>query len=112
MNYKYIMEAQNLWEFTERCTVPMHGFKSIEDYNKKVQASTYIKSLKTPTLLINADNDPLLTKECYPTELAKKSTYFHLEIPIGGGHVGFCEDIKAEHNWLEKRVVNYFLKGA
>ena len=112
MNYKHIMEAKNLWEFTERCTVPMHGFKNIDDYNKQVQASTYIKSLKTPTLLINADNDPLLTKECYPTELAKKSKFFHLEIPIGGGHVGFCEDIKAEHNWLEKRVVNYFLKGA
>ncbi len=112
MNYKYIMAAKNLWEFTERCTVPMHGFKSIEDYNKQVQASTYIKSLKTSTLLINADNDPLLTKECYPTQLAKKSTYFSLEIPIGGGHVGFCEDINAEHNWLEKRVVNYFLKGA
>ncbi|HRH56685.1 MAG TPA: alpha/beta fold hydrolase [Chitinophagales bacterium] len=112
MNYKHIMAAKNLWEFTERCTVPMHGFKNIEDYNKQVQASTYIKSLKTSTLLINADNDPLLTKECYPVHLAKKSKYFHLEIPIGGGHVGFCEDIKAEHNWLEKRLANYFLKGA
>lgn len=112
MNYKHIMEAKNLWEFTERCTVPMHGFKNIHDYNKNVQASSYIKSLKTPTLLINADNDPLLTIECYPTQLAKKSNYFHLEIPIGGGHVGFCEDIKAEHNWLEKRIVKYFQKGA
>ncbi len=112
MDYKNILSAKNLWEFTERCTVPLHGFKSIDDYNKKVQATTYIKSLKTSILLINADNDPLLTKECYPTQLAKKSKYFHLEIPIGGGHVGFCEDIKAEHNWLEKRVVNYFLKGA
>jgi hypothetical protein len=111
MDYKYIMAAKNLWEFTERCTVPMHGFKDITDYNLNVQASAYIKRLKTPTLLINADNDPLLTKECYPTHIAKKSKFFHLEIPIGGGHVGFCEDIKAEHNWLEKRVVNYFLDG-
>ncbi|MEN9448455.1 MAG: hypothetical protein RJA25_1745 [Bacteroidota bacterium] len=112
MNYKHILESKNLWEFTERCTVPLHGFKNIEDYNKKVQASTYIKNIQTPTLLINADNDPLLTKECYPIQLAKHSKYFHLEIPIGGGHVGFCEDIKEEHNWLEKRIANYFLKGA
>lgn len=111
MNYKYIMEAKNLWEFTERCTVPMHGFKSITDYNLKVQASAYLKSITTPTLLINADNDPLLTKECYPAQLAKKSSYFSLEITQGGGHVGFCEDIKAEHNWLEKRIANYFVKG-
>jgi hypothetical protein len=112
MNYKYIAESKNLWEFTTRCTVPMHGFKDIHDYNVKVQASSFLKKIKTNTLLINTDNDPLLTKECYPINFAKKSKYFHLEIPIGGGHVGFCEDIKAEHNWLEKRVANYFLKGA
>jgi uncharacterized protein len=112
MNYKHIAEAANLWEFTERCTVPMHGFKNIHDYNVTVQASTYLKKIKTPTLLINTDNDPLLTKECYPVHIARKSKNFHLEIPIGGGHVGFCEDLKAEHNWLEKRVLNYFLKGA
>ncbi len=112
MNYKHIAEAKNLWEFTARCTVPMHGFKDIHDYNVKVQASSFIKKIKTNTLLINTDNDPLLTKECYPIQFAKKSKNFHLEIPIGGGHVGFCEDIKAEHNWLEKRLANYFSKGA
>ncbi|MCB0508196.1 MAG: alpha/beta fold hydrolase [Chitinophagales bacterium] len=112
MNYKYILESKNLMEFTERCTVPLHGFKDLNDYIKKVQASAFLKKIKTPTLLINADNDPLLTKECYPIQLAKKSKYFSLEITKGGGHVGFCEDIKAEHNWLEKRVANYFMKGA
>jgi predicted alpha/beta-fold hydrolase len=111
MNYKSIMEAKNLWEFTERCTVPIHEFKDIRDYILKVQASAYLKSIKTPTLLINADNDPLLTKECYPIQIAKKSNYFHLEIPIGGGHVGFCENMNEEHNWLEKRVIDFFQKG-
>lgn len=112
MDYKSILASKNLLEFTERCTIPMFGFTNIHDYNVKVQASSYLKSIKTPTLLINADNDPLLTKECYPVQLAKKSPNFHLEIPIGGGHVGFCEDFKEEHNWLEKRITDYFLKGA
>ncbi len=112
MNYQRIMEAKNLWEFTDRCTVPLHHFKNLEDYILKVQASAYLKHIKTPTLLINADNDPLLTKECYPIQLAKKSNFFSLEIPIGGGHVGFCENLKEEHNWLEKRVVHFFQNGA
>lgn len=111
LNYKYIAESKNLWDFTERYTVPVYGFKNIEDYILKVQASAYLSSIKTPTLLINADNDPLLTKECYPIEIAKKSSYFHLEITQGGGHVGFCENIREEHNWMEKRVVDYLLKG-
>ncbi|MDB5228576.1 MAG: alpha/beta hydrolase [Bacteroidota bacterium] len=112
LDYKYILESKNLWEFTARYTVPLYGFKSVYDYNKKVQASSYLKNIKTNTLLINTDNDPLLTKECYPIEEAKRSKYFNLEIPINGGHVGFCENLSEEHNWLEKRVVNYFGKGA
>ncbi len=112
MKYKEILEAKNLWEFTERYTVPAYGYKSVDDFNVKAQASSYLHNIKTDTLLINTNNDPLLTKECYPIEVAKQSNYFNLEIPINGGHVGFCEDLKAEHNWLEKRVVDYFLKGA
>lgn len=112
LDYKHIAESKNLWEFTERYTVPVYGFKNIDDYILKVQASAYLSAIKTPTLLINADNDPLLTKECYPVEVAKKSKYFHLEITQGGGHVGFCENLKEEHNWLEKRVASYLLKGA
>jgi predicted alpha/beta-fold hydrolase len=112
LNYKHILEARNLWEFTERYTVPLYGYKSVDDFNLKTQAISYLPTIKTPTLLINTNNDPLLTKECYPVKIAEKSKYFSLEIPINGGHVGFCEDLKAEHNWLEKRVANYFLKGA
>ncbi len=111
MDYKKIAAAKNLWEFTEFCIVPNHGFKNVHDYNLKVQASAYIHQIKIPILLIQADNDPLLTKECYPIAFAKKSKFFSLEITIGGGHVGFCEDIKAEHNWLEKRIVSYFTSG-
>lgn len=112
LNYTHILEAKNLWEFTERYTVPVYGYKSVDDYNRKTQASTYLSAISTPTLLINTHNDPLLTRECYPVEIARQSKFLDLEVPINGGHVGFCEDLNAEYNWLEKRVANYFLKGA
>jgi predicted alpha/beta-fold hydrolase len=112
LNFKHILESKNLWEFTERYTVPVYGYKSVHDFNLKAQASTYLRDIKTPTLLINTNNDPLLTKECYPVKIANESKYLNLEIPINGGHVGFCEDLNAEYNWLEKRVAEYFLKGA
>ncbi|MCB9032973.1 MAG: alpha/beta fold hydrolase [Chitinophagales bacterium] len=111
IDYKHALASKNLWEFTDRYTVPVFGFKDVNDYNIKVQAKTYINNIKTPTLLLNTDNDPLLTKACYPIESAKQSKYLHLEIPINGGHVGFCEDLNAKHNWLEKRAVKFLVNG-
>ena len=110
VDYNRVLAARNLWEFTAAFTVPIHGFKDVDDYNKQVQAYTYLGGIRTPVLLINADNDPLLTKECYPLQQASDSKFLDLEITRNGGHVGFCEDLNEKHNWLEKRITRYLLQ--
>jgi predicted alpha/beta-fold hydrolase len=110
--YDKVYHAKNLWEFTELVTAPLHDFKDVNDFNKKVQAHSYLDGISTPTLLVNANNDPLLTKQCYPEEQAKRSKYFHLETTINGGHMGFCEDINAQHTWLEKRTLRFISTAA
>ena len=110
--YQKIYNAKNLWEYTELVTAPLHHFRDVDDYNKQVQSYSYLDGIHTPTLLINADNDPLLTKECYPQDQAKKSKDFYLEVPVNGGHMGFCEDMSEEQSWLEKRALRFISTAA
>jgi hypothetical protein len=110
--YQKIYHAKNLWEFTELVTAPQYHFKDVDDYNKQVQAYSYLDGIHTPTLLINANNDPLLTKECYPEAQAQRSKDFYLEVPINGGHMGFCEDMSEEHSWFEKRALRFVSTAA
>lgn len=110
--YDRIFQVRNLMEFTDQVTAPLHHFRDVSDYNKKVQAYDYLDAIKTPTLLVNADNDPLLTKECFPEDKARQSPYFSLEMTKNGGHMGFCEDMAETHSWMEKRALRFITTAA
>lgn len=78
-------------EFDGHYTGPVHGFKSAEDYWGRCSSKQFIESICRPTLLINAQNDPFLTPECYPISEARSNKNVFLETPQHGGHVGFSE---------------------
>ena len=89
-------------------TVPVFGFDSPEDYWKKASSKPYLAKINRPTLLINAEDDSFLPKECFPIEEARYSDTFFLEITKYGGHVGFISTFKQdESRWLEKRISRF-----
>jgi predicted alpha/beta-fold hydrolase len=93
-------------------TVPVFGFKTPEDYWNKASSKQYLLKINKPVLLINAKDDTFLSKECFPFEEAKKSEFFHLEIPNYGGHVGFMSSFKPDENkWLENRIAQFIQKN-
>ncbi|MFK7905341.1 MAG: YheT family hydrolase [Chitinophagales bacterium] len=93
-------------EFDNRYTAPLHGFKNATHFYQTVSAHQYAPNIAVPTLIVNAANDPLLPKECYPIELAKKHPFIHLEVPRKGGHVGFMLP-KSELTWADKRALEF-----
>ncbi|MFD2248115.1 YheT family hydrolase [Pontibacter ruber] len=103
----------NFWsfpEFDDRFTAPIHGFKNAEDYYTQVSSKQFLLNIKVPTLLVNAKNDPFLSKKCYPTEEAEQNPYFYLEMPQDGGHVGFVEDMRNDIYYSEARAVRFLLE--
>jgi predicted alpha/beta-fold hydrolase len=74
-------------EFDDRYTAPLHGFKDALDYYTQCSSIHFLKNIKVPTLIINARNDPFLSKECYPENINPK--YITYDYPIYGGHLGF-----------------------
>jgi uncharacterized protein len=98
-------------EFDDKYTAPLHGFKNAEDYYKRSSSKQFLKSIQIPTLLVNAKNDPFLTKSCFPVEEAQQNPYFYLETPEDGGHVGFTEDFRNNIYYSEARAVRFLLEG-
>lgn len=98
-------------EFDDRYTAPLHGFKNAEDYYARVSSKQFLKSIRIPTLLVNAKNDPFLAPDCYPFYEAEVNPYFYLEVPEEGGHVGFAEDLRNNRYYSEERAVRFLLEG-
>jgi predicted alpha/beta-fold hydrolase len=104
-------QIRNFKEFDDRYTAPIHGFKDAEEYWRKCSGKQFIPNIRIPTLIINAANDPFLSKECFPVREAENSRFVVLETPSAGGHVGFVSFNKAGLYWSEKRTLD-FLKLA
>lgn len=104
----HINNARNFWEFDNKVTAPMYGFKDVHDYYAKSSSRKYLYNIKTPTLIIHALDDPFMTNDVVPnsSELGKEVT---LELSKHGGHVGFVSGHKAGKAifWLDTRVPEY-----
>lgn len=102
-----VLKIDNLREFDNVITGPLHGFKNAEDYYSKSSALGYLEHIRIPTLLVNALNDPFLPRECYPYDLLKEHPYVHFETPENGGHVGFRPADNTGSYWSERRAYEF-----
>lgn len=90
LNHSELNKIKTLREFDNKITAPMHGFLSADDYYSKSSSKQYLSKIKTPTLIINAIDDPFFPKEALPN-LDELSPSITLELTPHGGHVGFIE---------------------
>jgi predicted alpha/beta-fold hydrolase len=97
-------------QFDEHYTAPMHGFASADDYYAQSASGHYLAGIRVPTLLVNALNDPFLPPSCYPRAAATASSFFYLETPAVGGHVGFNENGPAGSYYSERRTIDFFTR--
>lgn len=98
-------EMTTFEEFDNIYTAPINGFRDAEDYWAQASCKQYLPAIKTPTLMVNALDDPFLSPSCYPRAEADANPDLTLLAPRWGGHVGFAEAYG--HFWSERVVVDF-----
>jgi len=95
--------------FDDLVTATLHGFENADDYYAKSSSRQFLSSINIPTLLIQAADDPFMTKDLLPTvnELSGTITF---ELTEKGGHLGFVAGNSpwSPEYWLEKRIPDFF----
>lgn len=102
-----LSEINNLRDFDDIYTGPIHGFAGADDYYFQCSAIRFLEDINIPSLIVNAKNDPFLPTECYPYELIERCPEIDFETPNHGGHVGFVELNKQGYYWSEKRALAF-----
>ena len=100
----------SFWQYDDRVVAKLHGFNDVHDYYRRSSSRQYLKSISVPTLLIQAIDDPFMTKEVLPV-LNELSSCVHLEFSQHGGHVGFISGIVPfrPRYWLDQRIPEFLL---
>lgn len=97
-------------DFDEAFSAALGGYRDADDFYEQASAVHFMPGIRVPVLLVNAQNDPILTPECTPTELAQGHPCIFLETPRTGGHVGFMV-AGDEFTWAERRALEFVKRG-
>lgn len=103
-----IRRAKTLWEFDDAVTAPLHGFAGTHDYWTRASSKPWLRTVRLPTLVLNARNDPFVPAHSLPVARDVGSTVT-LEQPAQGGHAGFPRGpFPGNVDWLPARLLHYF----
>lgn len=83
------LRARSLPEFDTAFTAPLHGFADAEDYYRQASCGPYLVTIRVPTLLIHAIDDPFLPVDAIPWSAVETNPHLIPGFTKFGGHVGF-----------------------
>jgi hypothetical protein len=108
LNLDALKHVKSLRNFDDIYTGPLHGFNDAIDYYTKSSAISFLENIQTPTLIVNAKNDPFLSKDCFPEKV--NNAYVQFETTEQGGHVGFASFNGKGLYWTEQRALDFIQK--
>ncbi len=97
-------------EFDGRYTAPMNNFSSAEEYWRYSSSLYHLAHIDKPSLIVNALDDPFLSRDCFPDTTQTGNENVILEAPQFGGHVGFMPEKKDLTYWSERRAFDFLNK--
>lgn len=103
------LRARTLREFDDAVTAPLHGFRDAAHYYASCSSGPLLGSVRTPTLLVHAMDDPLAPGGTVPREAARENPFLSAEVSRHGGHVGFVARREPGRSrfWAEERATHF-----
>jgi predicted alpha/beta-fold hydrolase len=108
-----LQAASTFWDFDDAVTGPVHGFVDALDYYTRSSSVNFLDSIRCPTLLLNAEDDPFLPRQVLERvrKLLKNNNLIDAEFTRTGGHVGWIEGSPlAQRYYMERRVIDWLNK--
>ncbi len=96
---------KTLKDFDDRYTAPIHGFADAHTYYEACSSLYFLDGIRVPTLMLNAQDDPFLSRDCFPTP--SQGSSLQVDYPKYGGHVGFALFNQNGLYWSELRASQF-----
>jgi predicted alpha/beta-fold hydrolase len=96
-------------QFDEAYTAPHHGFKDATDYYDRASALRSIASIRVPTLILTAADDPFVPPEPFRDPVVAGNPNITVVITPHGGHCAYLERGGSGYDgyWAEREIVRF-----
>jgi predicted alpha/beta-fold hydrolase len=99
-------EVRTIWEFDDRFTAPLFGFGTAANYYATQSAMNFLDTIRVPTFVISAKDDPLVPFEIYNHPAFQRNPALTLLATDHGGHLGFLARWKPRF-WLDGTALDW-----
>jgi len=101
--------VRTLAEFDHLVTGPLHGFPDGQTYWRASSSASRLSTIRRPTLLINAEDDPFFPAEALPTRAVGENPALRAAFVQDGGHAGFLSGVWPGRPvpWAENRTMAF-----
>ena len=110
--FKLSPDIKTIHDFNDQYITQMYKFKSALEYYQKSSSKFYLKTITTPTMIIQAANDPMVSPETWPIKSDLSNNVYFAGLKLGG-HAGFVSNNHNLKNALLKlpeTMVQYYRK--
>ncbi len=100
-------EVKTLREFDDRFTAPSFGFRDAAHYYGTQSAKRHLERVRIPTLLIQAEDDPLIPFRVFDQPAVHRNPAIRLLATAHGGHLGFLSR-HTPRFWADTIMMEWF----
>ncbi|MBV9035223.1 MAG: alpha/beta fold hydrolase [Acidobacteriaceae bacterium] len=105
--------VKTVWQFDDRYTAPLFGFGNAANYYATQSATNFLDAIRAPTLVITAQNDPLVPFQIFSHPAFRSNPSIRLVATKYGGHLGFLSRRKPRFwidsfalDWIEETITS------
>lgn len=94
---------------------PMYGFTDVDGYYAAASSGPWLARIEVPTLLLHAEDDPMVPGETVAPWAAGASRAVRFELTAHGGHIGWLGGLDEESwmvGWSARRVLGFLADHA
>lgn len=105
------LSVKSIYEFDDKVTAPLWGYKNAMDYYKKCSSSAFIDKIFVPTRILFAEDDPFI--DCHLLDQITIPPCVEIYATQHGGHMGFLGWAGKEHGyyWMDKIIMKWINEG-
>ena len=105
--YEELLTKNTCWEVDEFITHKLGNHKDIYEYYDSISSEHHLNKIKTPSLFINNEEDPICQSKIIPIEKIFLNKHLKLLLTQRGGHVGFNSGWRMRY-WAFETALDYF----
>ena len=102
----HLPKIRTIIDFDNHYTAPLFGFGTAANYFRTQSSGQFLDRIRIPTLLVQAQDDPLIPFSIYNHPAFTRNPHLRLVAPAHGGHVGFIARRRPRF-WLDELVLNW-----